>query len=33
MKLYKKSNSKEVLLANESPVWGSGAMIYAALKR
>jgi hypothetical protein len=33
MKLFKKSDSKESLLANGSPVWGSGAIIYAALKR
>lgn len=33
MKLFKILNSKEVLRANESPVWGSGAIVYAALKR
>lgn len=33
MKLFKKMNSKEVLATTESPVWGSAAIMYAALKR
>jgi len=33
MKLFKKPNSKDLVPATESPAWGNGAIIYAALKR
>jgi hypothetical protein len=33
MQLFKKTISKDFIPPSESPVWGSGAIIYAALKR
>jgi hypothetical protein len=33
MQLFKKSVSKEFAPPSESPVWGTGSSIYAALKR
>lgn len=33
MQLFKKTIPKEFLPPSESPVWGSGTIIYAALKR
>lgn len=33
MSLFKKSVSKEFLPLSESPIWGTGSVVYATLKR
>ncbi len=33
MQLFKKSNSKDATPPSDAPVWTTGSVIYAALKR
>lgn len=33
MKLFKKTTSKDISMPADAPVWGSGSIIYASLKR